>query len=187
LEDLDLDGWQDLLVVNGHVTEDVERFYEGITFAQPNVVLKNNGKGGFVPVPNPGAEMLAAKVHRGAAFADFDHDGRLDVLISNWRDEPDLMRNVGEYGKHYLTLKLRGTRANRDGIGARVTVTAGGREQVREVYSGGSYCSQSDMPLLFGLGEATVADTVTVRWPGGKTETRRAVPADQIVTWVEGQ
>lgn len=187
LEDLDQDTWPDLLVVNGHVTEDVENFYAGISFAQPNVVLRNNGAGGFTTVANPGAEMLKAKVHRGAAFADFDHDGRIDVLISNWRGEPDLMRNVGEYGRHYLKIRLQGTHANRDGIGARVTVTTGGRSQVREVYSGGSYCSQSDLPLIFGLGTAATAETVTVRWPGGKTETRRTVPGDSEVTWVEGK
>ena len=185
-EDLDLDGWPDLFVVNGHVTEDVERFYSGITLAQPNVVLRNVGGAAFTVVQDPGADVTAPKVHRGAAFADFDNDGRTDVLVANWRGEPDLLRNTGTYAGRYLTLRLQGRRGNRDAIGARVTVSAGGARQVREVRSGGSYCSQGDLRITFGLGEHSGADEVTVRWPGGKSETRRNIAADRIVTWVEG-
>ncbi|MFN3648486.1 MAG: CRTAC1 family protein [Armatimonadota bacterium] len=187
LEDLDLDGWPDLFIVNGHVTEDVERFYTGVSLAQPNVVLRNRQGAGFEPVADPGPEVLTPRVHRGLAVGDIDNDGRIDALVSNWRGEPDLFRNTGELPHHYLTLKLRGTRSNRDAIGARVTVTAGGREQVREVASGGSYCSQGDFRLTFGLGLHETADRVVVRWPNGRTEARTRLQGDRIVTWTEGE
>lgn len=185
-EDFDLDGWPDLFVANGHVTEAVEKFYEGIRLAQPDLVLRNEGGRVFTPVADPGEGVTAPRVHRGAAFADFNNDGRPDVLVSNWRDEPDLIFNDGQTGDHYLTLRLRGTTSNRDAIGARVTVTAGGRRQVREVRSGGSYCSQSDLRLFFGLGKDAEAAEVTVRWPGGGVETRHHLRADQEVVWSEG-
>ncbi|HTE20810.1 MAG TPA: CRTAC1 family protein, partial [Armatimonadota bacterium] len=186
LEDLDLDGWLDLFIANGHVTDTVERFYEGISLAQPNVVLRNHAGAGFVPVSDPGAHVVAPRVHRGAAFGDYDNDGRIDVLVTNWRGEPDLLRNVGDYGRHFMTLHLKGTRSNRSAIGAAVTVSAGGRRQMREVRSCGSYCSQGDLRLTFGLGERGTADEVTVRWPTGRTEVRRNVRGDRTVTWTEG-
>ncbi len=187
LEDLDLDGWPDLFVANGHVTEAVERFYEGIRLAQPNFALRNLGGSLFALAAAPGEGVTAPRVHRGAAFGDFDRDGRLDILVANWRDAPDLLRNSGGDGAHYLTVRLRGRAANRDAIGARVNLVAGGRRQVREVRSGGSYCSQSDLALHFGLGPHTVAESITVRWPSGASESRRNVPADQMLTWIEGR
>jgi enediyne biosynthesis protein E4 len=186
-EDFDRDGWPDLFIVNGHVTESVERMYSGVTLAQPTVVLRNDGRGNFLPVERPGGGLGTPRVQRGAAFGDFDNDGRVDALIANWRGEPDLLRNVSPGDNRYLTVRLVGTRSNRDAIGARVTVVAGGRTQVREVRSGGSYCSQNDLRLTFGLGAAELAETVTVRWPGGGTEVRRDVPANRRVDWIEGE
>ena len=104
---------------------------------------------------------------RGAAFADYDRDGRVDVLVGNWKDAPDLLRNETTPVGHWLRLRLRGRRCNRSAIGARVTVTAGGRKQLQEVTSGGSYCSQNELTLTFGLGDAARAEAVEVRWPGG--------------------
>lgn len=180
--DLDLDGWSDLFVVNGGVTEAVERFYPGTSLAQPKLCLRNNGRGVYEPVAGAGPGLDLPRVSRGAAFADFDGDGRVDVLVANWRDEPDLLRNVTRQHGHWLRLALEGTRCNRSAIGARVEVTAGGRTQVQEVRSGGSYCSQSELALTYGLGAAPQAERVRVRWPGGGVQEWTGLAADQTHT-----
>jgi hypothetical protein len=183
LYDFNQDTWPDLFVANGHVTEDAQRLYGSVQFAQPNVVLVNRAGAGFDPAADPGQDVIAPRVHRGAAFGDVDNDGRIDVLVANWRDTPDLLRNTGEYGGHYLTLTLKGRGSNRDAVGARVIVTTGSRKQVQEVHAGGSYCSQDDLRLTFGLGGQPSADAVEVRWPDGRRETRKQVKGDQIVIW----
>jgi hypothetical protein len=165
--DLNLDGWPDLFAVNGHVTEAAERFHPGVTFAQPKLCLLNDGAGRFKPAPQPGPGVTEPRVGRGAAFADYNRDGRVDVLAGNWKDVPDLLRNESTPTGRWLRLRLEGRRCNRSAIGARVSVTAGGRTQVQEVTSGGSYCSQSELTLTFGLGAARTAERVEVRWPGG--------------------
>lgn len=183
--DLDLDGDPDLLVVNGHVTEAAERSYPGITLAQPRLGLLNQG-GRFHP--SGGDSLLREpRVGRGLAAADYDGDGRPDVLVANWRDEPELLRNELAAPGHWLRLTLEGRHANRSAIGARVTVRAGGREQVREVGSGGSYCSQSELALTFGLGAAARADEVRVEWPGGGRLARRDLAAGREYRLVEEQ
>ena len=178
--DLDLDGWPDLFVVNGGVTEAAERFYPGASLAQPKLCLRNNTRGGFDPVAGAGPGVDLPRVSRGAAFADFDGDGRVDVLVSNWRDEPDLLRNVTNPHGHWLRLALEGTRCNRSAIGARVEVMSGGRTQVQEVRSGGSYCSQSELTLTFGLGNAPSVERVRVHWPGGGTQEWSGLSVDRL-------
>lgn len=169
--DLDLDGRPDLFLVNGHVTDAAEYFYPGVTIAQPSLSLLNNGTGRFVPDAAAGPDVSRLRVSRGAAFGDFDADGDLDILVENCRGEPDLLRNDSRSHGTWLRLDLKGTRCNRAAIGARVEVTAGGRSQVQEVRSGGSYCSQSELTLTFGLGERHSAERVRVSWPGGKQQT----------------
>lgn len=186
--DLDLDGWPDLFVVNGHVSA-AEGPHMVEALSEPALCLLNDRRGGFVPVADPGPDVTAPRVRRGAAFADIDGDGDVDVLVSNWRGEPDLLRNdfrPGRDGRHWLRLLLEGRRCNRAAIGARVEVRCGGRVEVQEVRSGGSYCSQSELALRFGLGDAARVDQVRVRWPGGAVERWSNVRADGTWRLVEG-
>jgi hypothetical protein len=129
------------------------------------------------------------KSYRGAAFGDYDDDGDTDVLVSVLDAGPVLLRNESARGasSHWITLRLEGTSSNRSAVGARVTVEAGGRRQVAEVRSGGSYVSQNDLRVHMGLGAATSVERVTIRWPNGKVETV-AVPlaADRFYVAREG-
>lgn len=163
--DLDLNGWPDLFVANGHVTEAAEQFYPGVTMAQPNLCLLQNSAGGFDALVNPGEGVTQARASRGLAVADFDGDGDPDLLVNNWKEAPDLLRNDLPRRGRWLRLRLLGSGKNRAALGARVRVTAAGRSQTQEVRSGGSYASQSDGALTFGLGDATSA-RVEVTWPG---------------------
>ena len=119
------------------------------------------------------------------AWADFDNDGALEIVVNNSHDAPSLLKNYGTH-QEWLLLKLIGTRSNRDAIGARVTVRANGHQQTQEVRSGGGYISQSDFRLHFGLGTASKADVIEVRWPSGVIQKLENVPANQILTIKEG-
>ena len=167
LPDLDLDGWPDMFVVNGHVTAAAEQFYVGTNLKQPNLCLRGDGQR-FLPFPDLGTAVTNAEVSRGLACADYDGDGDLDLLVMNWRGEPDLLRNDSPDAGNWLRISLQNDVASSPVIGARVSVTAAGRTQVQEVRSGGSYCSQSEFVLTFGLGGATQAETVRVQWPEGR-------------------
>jgi len=119
------------------------------------------------------------------AFGDYDNDGDVDVLVVNMDDRPTLLRNDSDEG-HWITLRLVGARSNRDGIGAKVTATAGGRRQVTMVHSGGSYLSQNDMRVHFGLGAAATVDQITIRWPSGQVDTLSGLAADRFYVAREG-
>src|SRR5439155_1554083 len=118
----------------------------------------------------------------GVAAADFDNDGALEILVNNSHDVPSLLKNYGEHG-NWISLKLVGTKSNRDAIGALVTVNSGGHQQVQEVRSGGSYISQRDFRLHFGLGKSTEAESVEVRWPSGVRQVFHDVDADTVWAW----
>ncbi len=178
--DLNGDGFPDLLVANGHVTEGAERFYPGVTFAQPTLSFQSDRKGSFRLVPDASADLTRPRVSRGLACADFNGDGRPDLLVTNLRGEPDLLRNESPDTGRWLRLSLVGRKANRSGIGALVSVSTGSRTQVQEVRSGGSYCSQGELTLTFGLGDASIAKEVTVSWPGGDTQTWSSLPGKQM-------
>jgi hypothetical protein len=126
------------------------------------------------------------KAGRGTAFGDFDNDGDVDILVNNVHDAPDLYRVEARAGNHWLTVKLSGRRSNRSAIGARVRCEAGGVTQWEEVRGGGSYASQNDLRVHFGLGPAGRADRLEVRWPSGAREEWRGLPADAIHTLTEG-
>jgi hypothetical protein len=185
--DYDNDAWPDLFYVTGHVYQDPKKDDRESLFS-PRVVLKNLGDGRFADVSaemGPGvSERLCS---RGSAYADYDNDGDVDVLVLNVNDPPSLLRNDGGNANNWILVDLVGTRCNRSAIGARVRVVTGGHAQIDEVHSGGSVMSQSDLRLHFGLGRAAVVDRLEVRWPTtGKIEAFENVEANRIVTIVEG-
>jgi hypothetical protein len=179
--DYDNDGWLDLFVANGHVYPEVEQASPDVKFKQINTLLHNEGNGKFVEkTKSAGSGFETPYVGRGVAFADFNNDGFLDVVVGNNGDPPLLLRNSGANGNHFLNLKLVGHKSNRDAMGARVRVVAGGLSQIREIYAGGSYLSQSDLRANFGLGKITKVDRIEINWPSGKKQIFEGVEADKF-------
>jgi enediyne biosynthesis protein E4 len=188
--DEDLDGRLDLLVANGHVMDNVALTEREITYAERKSLYHNRGDGTFVDIAAGAGDLAVSRVSRGLAIGDFDNDGAMDALVNNQNDTPQLLRGTARSRypeRHWLSLRLQGTHGKRDAYHARVTVQSGGRTQVREVRSGFSFASASDRRVHFGLGSAAVADTVTIRWPGGHTDRFRALPADRIYVVTEGR
>ncbi|MCZ6677570.1 MAG: CRTAC1 family protein [Candidatus Poribacteria bacterium] len=186
--DYDSDGYQDLFIANGHLHDNVQAFDPLGFYEQPNLLFRNCRDGTFDEVgAHAGQGLDLEKVSRGVAFADYDNDGDLDLLVTNLNDAPDLLQNNGGNQGTWLTLRLVGTRSNRDAIGARVTVKTQNITQIREIRSGSSYLSQSDMRLHFGLGGYQQADRIEIRWPSGLKERLDGVQANQAITLVEGQ
>lgn len=185
--DYDLDGWQDIFAANGHIDEEIGRVQPKIHYAQPPLLFRNLGRGRFEDVSlKAGAAMKTPIVARGAAYGDYDGDGDLDILLSVNNGPARLLRNDLPKGSHWLTLKLQGTKSNRNGIGAVVRVTTASGEQWQTVHTGSSYCSQSDLALTFGLGTQAKVDRIVIEWPSGVKE-RISVPGvDRRLTVVEG-
>ncbi|MEX2262296.1 MAG: CRTAC1 family protein [Bryobacteraceae bacterium] len=179
--DFDLDGWQDILTVNGHVYPEVDRAETGTTYRQRLLLFRNLADGRFESVGDKlGAGFAALHAGRGAAVGDYDNDGDLDVLIANIDDPPALLRNTGKPAHNWLQVGLEPAGASSH-IGARVYVTAGGLKQMREVRSQSGYLSVSDPRAHFGLGAAATADAVDVVWPDGKRVSTKNVKANQFV------
>ena len=185
--DLDKDGWLDLFLVNGHVYPEVERLKTEAGYKQRKVVYRNLRNGRFQDITDGlGPPVTTPKAGRGAAFADLDNDGDLDIVVNNVHDTPDLFTLDSPAAAHWLVVKLVGTRSNRSAIGARVRlVTAAGR-QLQEVRGGGSYFSQNDQRVHFGLGASTRIERLEIRWPNGLEEMWADVGIDRIVTLKEG-
>ncbi|MCS6859260.1 MAG: CRTAC1 family protein, partial [Abditibacteriales bacterium] len=185
--DWDNDGYRDLLAVNGHVQDDIAELESGQTYAQPALLYHNQRGEKFREVSQAaGAPLTTPIVGRGLAAGDYDNDGRVDVLVTTNNGPAYLWRNETPTTGHYLTVRLIGTRSNRAGIGARVSVQASGIEQRAWAGSASSYLSQSDTRVHFGLGNASRAEVVTVRWTSGTVDTLRNVPADRVITVREG-
>ena len=183
--DLDNDGLLDLFIANGHVYPDIARTGTS-TYRQRNQVFRNVGRGRFRHITEKvGGPLLLEKSSRGAAFGDVDNDGDIDVLVSVIDDRPTLLRN-DTTGGHWITIALEGARSNRSAIGAKVTIEAGGRRQIAEVRSGGSYMSHNDLRVRFGLGAAATVDRISIRWPLGSIEEARKLAADRFYTAREG-
>jgi hypothetical protein len=180
--DYDNDGWPDLLVVNGHVYPQLP------TYRQRNFVHRNNRDGTFTEVgAQLGAPFAEKRTGRGAAFGDIDNDGDVDVLINNLDGPPQLLRNDGGNAGNSVLIKTVGVKSNRDGIGARIKIISGDLTQIGEVYSGGSYLSQSDLRVHFGLEKRTKIDQIEVHWPSGMVDKVTSVGANKIFTIKEGQ
>jgi hypothetical protein len=186
--DLDLDGWLDLFLANGHVYPEVEQLQTEAGYRQRKVVYRNLRNGRFEDVSERlGEPVTTPRAGRGAAFGDIDNDGDVDVVVNNVHEAPNLYRLDSPPGRAWTLLKLVGTRSNRSAIGARVRITAGGATLVREVQGGGSYYAQNDFRVHAGLGDATRIDRVNVRWPNGAEEVWRDVAVRKPVTLVEGK
>jgi hypothetical protein len=179
--DFDNDGWSDIFLVNGHVYSQIANKKLHLKYREPKVLYRNLGNGRFEDVSaKAGAAILAENLGRGCAFGDFDNDGDVDVIVNNLDGPPTLLRNDGGSGNGSILVKCVGTRSNRSAIGARVRVTLGEHAQIREVMSGSSYYSQSDLRLHFGLGRAAAVDSLEVAWPSGLKETFKDLPADHL-------
>ena len=169
--DFDNDGWPDLLLVNGHVYPEVDKQHLGSSYQEPKILYHNNGNGTFTDISaNAGSAITAATSARGLAVGDLWNDGRLSAVISNMNAHPSLLVNQIKSPNHWIAFRTIGTKSNRDGIGARISLQAGGRVREDEVRSGSSYSSNSDMRVHFGLGAADKIDFVQVRWPTGLVE-----------------
>jgi hypothetical protein len=187
--DFDLDGLLDIFALNGHVADDIERVQPKVTYAQSPNLFRNRGAKKFDAVTNAvGPAFQKRSVGRGAAYGDYDNDGDLDLLITANNGPARLLRNDGGNQNQWLRVRTGGTASNRDGIGARVTVTLdNGKRLWNVVKTGSSYCSQSELPLTFGLGKSARITAVEVTWPTGKSDTIRDVAANQTITLVEGK
>jgi len=190
--DYDNDGMLDLFMAAGHVLDNVGLFDSRTSYRQRNFLFRNTGTSGragtrFRDVSADSGEGISLiDASRGVAFGDYDNDGDLDILIANCNDAAVLLRNDGGDRQHWLRVKTVGAKSNRDGIGARVELTTEEVVQIREVKSGSSLYSQSDLIVHFGLGSSTTVDRVSVRWPSGTVDTVVGVEADQIIVIREG-
>ena len=189
--DYDLDGWPDVLVANGHIDADIQRVQANVKYAMPPHLFRNNGKGKFEEVTKSlGPAFASARVGRGAAYADINNDGRLDLLLSTNGGPVYLFRNDAQgaaASNHSLRIKLVGTKSNRDGIGTTVKLTSGGETQTQMLRSGSSYLSASELVLTFGLAQREKADTIEMRWPSGQADRLSGVPAGQTIIVTEGR
>jgi hypothetical protein len=186
--DYDLDGWQDVFIADGHIEPDIERVQKRIKYRQAPHLFRNNGGGrGFSEVSaSLGPSFNTARVGRGAAYADIDNDGDLDLLMTSNAGPAILYRNDGATNQS-LRVKLVGNRSNRDGIGAVVRVTSGADKQWLMMKSGGSYLSANELVLTFGLGTNSKANSVEIAWPSGQLDKLSNVEAGQTVTVQEGK
>jgi hypothetical protein len=184
--DFDLDGHQDIFITNGHVENDIHTVQQRVSYAQPPHLFRNTGDGRFTEVTKQvGTELARPVVGRGAAYGDMDGDGDLDLAVTTSGGPAYLYRNDGGSENAWIAFTLSGTTSNREGIGARINVIAGGRAQRLTVKSATGYCSQSQLPVTFGLGKAERVEKVEVLWPSGKTQTLGELALRQIHTLTE--
>lgn len=189
--DYDLDGWPDIFISNGHIDRDIQRVQPNVKYAMPPHVFRNMGKGNFQETTKSlGAAFDSPRVGRGAAYADINNDGRLDVLVATNGGRAYLFENdaTGDAAQQKsLRIKLVGTKSNRDGIGSVVKLTAAGETQTEMLRSGSSYLSASELVLTFGLARHDKADTVEIRWPSGQVDRLANVVVGETIIVTEGK
>lgn len=185
--DYDNDGWIDIFVANGHIENEIERIQKRVKYAESPHLFHNQGKGKFTDATQAvGPDMGTPRVGRGAAYADIDNDGDLDLLMTTNAGPAVLFRNDGGNANKSLRIKLVGTKSNRDGIGTLAIVKASGERQTELLRSGSGYLSSSELLLTFGLGKSGQADEIELRWPSGQVDKLTKVAAGQTITVKEG-
>jgi hypothetical protein len=181
--DYDLDGYSDILTANGHIEEEIGRVQPKIKYQEPPLLFRNLGSKKFENVSNAvGVDFTKPLVGRGAIYGDFDHDGDLDVLLTSNNGPAHLYRNDGGNRNKWISIRTIGTKSNRDGIGASVAIASASGKQWNVVRSGSSYASQSDLALVFGLGQDPVVTSIEVTWPSGTKQKFANVAANQFIT-----
>jgi hypothetical protein len=186
--DFDNDGWPDILICNGHVYPEVEQLKTEAGYAQRKLLYHNLHNGHFADVSmQAGAGISEPVAARGCAFGDFDNDGNVDVVVNTVNDYPQLLRCTSTLGNNWIKIRTIGTKSNRSGIGARLTCIthppgeSKPHQQIDEVRSGGSYISQNDLRIHFGIGRAEKVDVLEIRWPSGYVDTLKDVKANQLI------
>jgi len=186
--DLDNDGWLDLITVAGHVYPQADSLPSGAKYREPKLAYFNQGDGSFCEGSDQtGPALLEPRVSRGLAVGDLFNEGNMDVVVEDLEGSPMILKNHGIEGRHWVSFELTGTKSNRLALGARVKITAGGMTQTDEIHSGGSYLSQHDVRVHFGLGTATKIDSLEIQWPSGASDTVRDLPADKFYAVLEGK
>ncbi len=181
--DADNDRWQDIFIVNGHILDNIEDTHDVLTYRQPDQLFRNKGDGTFQEVSeSAGAYFQRATVSRGALFGDYDNDGDVDTLVTQSNGPATLLENKTETQNNWGSIKTVGVISNRDGIGTRITITAGEHTQIQEVNPGASYLSSHDPRCHFGLGTNTAIDRLEVRWQSGVVQIFENLPANQVHT-----
>jgi len=186
--DVDNDGWLDLITVSGHVYPQVDTLPSGARYREPKLLQLNQKDGTFCDASDEAGPALKEKhVSRGLAVADLFNDGNMDIVIGDLDGRPMILKNHGVPGRHWVSFELAGTKSNRLALNARIKIVAGGVTQTDEIHSGGSYLSQNDLRVHFGLGDVKKIDSVEIRWPSGKVESFGPLTADQYYSVLEGQ
>ena len=185
--DLDNDGWLDLITVAGHVYPQMDQLPSDPGYRQPKLLSLNQGDGTFCDASDQaGAALKEKRVSRGLAIADLFNDGNMDVVINDLDGSPMILRNRGIPGRHWVSFELAGSKSNRLALNARIKIVAGGMTQTDEIHSGGSYLSQNDLRVHFGIGSAVKIDSVEIRWPSGAVEKISNLGADRFYQVLEG-
>jgi enediyne biosynthesis protein E4 len=186
--DLDNDGWVDLMTVSGHVYPQVDTLPSGGGYREPKLLNLNQKDGTFCDASDQaGPALKERRVSRGLAVGDLFNDGNMDIVVGDIDGSPMILRNHGVTGRHWASFELAGTKSNRLALNARIKIVAGGTTQTDEVHSGGSYLSQNDLRVHFGLGSATKIDSVEIHWPSGKTDSLHDLAGDKFYAVLEGQ
>jgi len=180
--DYNLDGWDDILAANGHIEPEISRVQPNVQYQEPPLMFRNLGHGKFEDASNAlGPDFQKPMVARGAAYADFDHDGDLDIVFNNNNGLAVLYTNEGGNKNNWLNVRLVGAKSNRSGLDAVVLVESALGKQWKTVHSGSSYCSQSDLALTFGLAQDKVVGNLSVEWPSGIKQQFKNIPINQFI------